>query len=97
MFDDRFGPLDSEPSISARYAFSGRLPQPAFADFLVDRASRLGLDLAFDAITPSVVIVTVSGPTEWLDAFELACSLGPADSRVASIEVTASAAPKVRA
>ncbi len=57
--------------------FTGAFDPEAFADFVAHRAHRLDLDARFGEIGPERVSVAVSGEPELIDAFEIACSLGP--------------------
>jgi hypothetical protein len=59
--------------------FTGRLVPPSFADFVEHRAARLALDCGFGPVDGSRAVVTVRGEPDLVDAFEMACSLGPLD------------------
>ena len=59
--------------------FHGRLAPASFAAFARHRAGRLALRHVFGAVEPDRVEVTVSGAADLIDAFEVACSLGPLD------------------
>lgn len=59
--------------------FLGRLAPSSFAEFVDHRAGRLALGHAFGRLEPGRVEVTVSGDPDLIDAFEMACSLGPID------------------
>jgi acylphosphatase len=62
--------------------FIGRLRPDSFAEFIRHRAQRLALDHGVAALGPERVEVTVSGEPDLIDAFEMACSLGPIDCLV---------------
>lgn len=62
--------------------FQGRFCTESFLDFVRHRASRLALDAGIGAATPNRIEVSVTGQPELIDAFELACSLGPIDCLV---------------
>lgn len=64
------------------FVFMGRLRPESFADFVAHRAHRLALDHRVEALDPGRAVVTVSGEADLVDAFEMACSLGPADCLV---------------
>lgn len=70
---------------AATLVFSGRLRPASFAAFARHRADRL--DLALDALDagPSAATASVSGPAALIDAFEMACSLGPLDCLVLDV------------
>ena len=62
--------------------FVGRLGPESFAEFVAHRARRLALEHGLGAVGPSRVEVTVRGEPDLIDAFEMACSLGPIDCLV---------------
>lgn len=62
--------------------FQGRFRTESFLDFVHDRADRLALEAGIAAVTPERIEVSVAGQEELIDAFELACSLGPIDCLV---------------
>ena len=61
----------------ARFVFKGTFQPASFVEFAQHRAERLGLDLQFGQASMEAVALNVSGATELVDAFEMACSLGP--------------------
>ncbi|WP_246225937.1 hypothetical protein [Chelativorans xinjiangense] len=61
----------------AHLVFEGRLQAEAFIEFAQHRADRLDLELAIDAASDDAVSLVVSGQPDLVDAFEMACSLGP--------------------
>ncbi len=66
----------------ARFVFKGTFRIQSFVEFARHRAERLGLDLRFGPSSTNAVDVNVSGAVELVDAFEMACSLGPFDCLV---------------
>ena len=62
--------------------FLGRLRPASFAAFAGHRAGRLALGHVFGRVSPDCVEVTVTGEPDLIDAFEMACSLGPIDCLV---------------
>lgn len=64
------------------FVFSGRFEPASFAEFARHRAARLALDAAAPELRPDRVRITVSGQDDLVDAFEVACSLGPIDCLV---------------
>jgi hypothetical protein len=66
----------------ATLIFVGRFRSESFLDFIRHRAERLSLCAAVIAAGPDRFEVFVAGAEELLDAFELACSLGPIDCLV---------------
>ncbi|WP_245428376.1 hypothetical protein [Kumtagia ephedrae] len=74
---------------TTRLSFVGRLAQPGFAAFVRQRAARLELELAVHGAGSGRFTVDVSGQPDLIDAFEMACSLGPLDSLVLDCERTA--------
>jgi acylphosphatase len=65
--------------------FQGRFDVDSFAEFARHRAARLSLDAAITALAPNRITVAVAGQPELLDAFEMACSLGPIDCLVEDV------------
>lgn len=61
----------------ATILFSGSLDPERFVAFAEHRAWRLDLVARLDAVGPEMVAVTVEGEPDLIDAFEMACSLGP--------------------
>jgi hypothetical protein len=66
------------------FVFRGRF-KPSFADFARHRVARLALDADAPELRPDRVRITVSGQDDLVDAFEMACSLGPIDCLVDDI------------
>jgi hypothetical protein len=63
----------------ARLVFMGSLRADSFVEFARHRASRLGLAIGVGAVSDQAITVDISGAAELVDAFEMACSLGPHD------------------
>jgi acylphosphatase len=72
-------------SEQARFVFSGRLRTDSFIEFARHRAARLGICIDVALISEMAITVNVSGPAELVDAFEMACSLGPYDCLVLDV------------
>jgi acylphosphatase len=62
--------------------FLGRFRPESFHEFVRHRAERLSLRASFRTVSPGRIEVSVAGAAELIDAFELACSLGPIDCLV---------------
>ena len=71
------------------FTFHGRLDQESFLAFARHRAARLDLKMAVGRASNASVSVAVSGEAALVDAFEMACSLGPYDCIVLDVERTA--------
>ena len=69
----------------ARFVFKGTFRTQSFVEFARHRAERLGLDVQFGQASTEAVALNVSGATELVDAFEMACSLGPFDCFVLDV------------
>jgi acylphosphatase len=67
------------------FLFTGRFDTASFAEFARHRAARLSLDAGVSDLRPDRVRVTVSGQPDLVDAFEMACSLGPIDCLVEDV------------
>ena len=72
-------------SEQARFVFSGRLRTDSFIEFARHRAARLGLEIDVAQMSNEVITLNVSGAAELVDAFEMACSLGPYDCLVLDV------------
>jgi hypothetical protein len=64
------------------FVFVGRFEPGSFAEFVHHRARRLALSVGIGTIGPNRIEVFVSGDPALVDAFEMACSLGPIDCLV---------------
>jgi hypothetical protein len=73
-------------SSPVRFVFSGKLRSDVFIAFARDRASRLDLELEVGAVSDHAIVLAVRGEPDLIDAFEMACSLGPSDSLVLHVE-----------
>lgn len=71
--------------------FSGTLVADSFLAFVRHRADKLELPFAVLASDDNSVAVAVAGQTDLVDAFDMACSLGPRDCIV--LDVARSPAP----
>jgi acylphosphatase len=78
---------------AATLVFHGRFRTESFLEFVRHRAERLALRAAIGTVTPDRIEVSVAGEAELLDAFELACSLGPIDCVVLDHRRTWTIAP----
>lgn len=70
---------------AATFTFTGRFRPASFADFARHRAGRLELSLDALEAGPGSVTTAVAGPAALIDAFEMACSLGPIDCLVLDV------------
>jgi acylphosphatase len=70
-------PAQAPMSENASFVFSGRLQTDVFLEFARHRAARLDLAIDIGAVSDEAIALTVHGPSELVDAFEMACSLGP--------------------
>jgi hypothetical protein len=67
---------------AATLVFHGRFRTESFLEFVGHRAERLALRAGIEMVAPDRIEVSVIGADELVDAFELACSLGPIDCLV---------------
>ena len=67
------------------FLFAGHFDTESFASFARHRAARLSLDAGAPELRPDRIRITVSGEHDLIDAFEMACSLGPIDCLVSDI------------
>ena len=71
---------------SARFTFRGRIACDSFVEFARHRARRLSLTIEFGACDETSATVSITGQEALVDAFEMACSLGPYDCLVLDID-----------
>lgn len=70
----------------ATIVFTGRFRPASFRAFAEHRAHLLDLGARFVEAGPERITVAVSGQRDFVDAFEMACSLGPIDCLVLEVE-----------
>ncbi|MFS2150056.1 hypothetical protein [Rhizobium sp. Rhizsp42] len=70
----------------ARFIFRGRLVRESFIEFALHRARRLDLAINVDTCDGASATLLVKGQEDLVDAFEMACSLGPYDCLILDIE-----------
>lgn len=66
--------------------FIGHFHAESFCEFVCHRARRLQLDVVTEKAGDERIEVRVAGPPDLIDAFEMACSLGPIDCVVREVE-----------
>lgn len=71
---------------SAIFSFSGKIVVESFLAFARHRAAKLDLPLAVLSSDDSLVSLAVDGQPDLVDAFDMACSLGPQDCLVLEVE-----------
>ncbi|MCX7373018.1 MAG: hypothetical protein NTW56_11410 [Alphaproteobacteria bacterium] len=69
----------------AAFHFHGRLVPASFEGFARHRAARLGLVLDMLEVGHGGARAVLHGPRAMLDAFEMACMLGPIDCLVSGM------------
>lgn len=67
------------------FVFVGSFDPVSFVEFVHHRARRLALHVGVGGIDHNRIEVSVSGEVDLIDAFELACSLGPIDCLVRDV------------
>ncbi len=65
--------------------FTGQFEPESFAAFVRHRAARLDLQATVLAGGLDRIVVAVSGGSEMIEAFEMACSLGPTSCLVRDV------------
>ena len=73
---------------SVIFTFSGQMVADSFVAFARHRAEKLDLPLAVLASDDSSVALAVDGQVDLVDAFDIACSLGPHDCIVLDVART---------
>ena len=77
---------------SACFTFIGRLRTDSFIAFARHRAARLDLAMDIGATSNDAITLTVHGHADLVDAFEMACSLGPQECLILDVTRHASGA-----
>jgi hypothetical protein len=67
---------------TVRLSFEGRFVVRSFADFVERRAARLDVGVVVRKAGYRLFSIDVTGQPDLIDAFEMACSLGPLDCLV---------------
>jgi hypothetical protein len=67
---------------STTLIFLGRFRPESFLAFAAHRAERLALRTSVGTVCSDRIEITVTGEKDLVDAFEIACSLGPIDCLV---------------
>jgi hypothetical protein len=70
---------------ASRIVFIGHFDMLSFINFASDRAARLDLDVVIEAFGAERFEFVVTGQPSLIDAFEMACSLGPMDCLVLEV------------
>jgi hypothetical protein len=78
-------PLQAPMSESANFVFSGKLKIDDFVEFARHRAARLDLAIDIGDVSDEAITLTVRGASDLVDAFEMACSLGPYECLVLDV------------
>lgn len=71
---------------AARFTFRGQMECESFREFALHRARRLDLEIHVGACDATSATLSVKGQEDLVDAFEMACSLGPYDCIILDIE-----------
>ncbi len=80
-------------SKAATLTLTGSFRPESFARFVRDRAQLLSLAAIVRHRSRDVIVVAVEGEPDLVDAFEMACSLGPPDALVHDVAVQVGAPP----
>ncbi|MDM9620394.1 MULTISPECIES: hypothetical protein [unclassified Rhizobium] len=70
----------------AHFTFRGQMVCESFTEFALHRARRLDLEISMGACDTASATLSVRGQEDLVDAFEMACSLGPYDCIILDIE-----------
>jgi hypothetical protein len=77
--------MQAPMSENASFVFSGRLRTDVFVEFARHRAARLDLAIDIGDVSDEAIGLTVRGASDLVDAFEMACSLGPYECLVLDV------------
>jgi len=73
--------------LRARLCFRGRLDPAVFADFAARRAALLRLEATWCAASRDHFECEVAGAPEMVDAFHMACWLGPPHAMIEAVDI----------
>ncbi len=85
-----------DTTISARMIIKGDFDPATFAAWITHRANLLSLGGWVRPESEQLIVVVVTGDKILVDAFEVACSLGPVSAHVKSIDISAENTPSDR-
>ena len=77
------------------FVFKGQLSCDSFVEFATHRARRLDLRMDIGACGDEAISLSIEGPDDLLDAFEMACSLGPYDCIILDVLRSANFEPRI--
>ncbi len=84
--------IEGGAPVSRRYAISGRLEVASYLAFVAERARWLDIR-GWVSAEGAVVTLVAAGPEALVGALEMACTLGPLDMLVETIEAVDEAGP----
>lgn len=73
--------------VRVAWTISGRMDVPSYLNFVVERASWLGLNGWVAANDDETVSVAVAGPEALVGGLEMACTLGPIDALIENVRL----------
>jgi len=73
--------------VTQTFLIKGYFPDSSFPDWIIRRATLLDISGWVKSHSPRLIEIYASGNPILLDAMEVACSLGPIDARVSSIDI----------
>lgn len=79
-------PVDNSSQTLA-FRLIGRVGSDDFAGWIERHARKLGVEFKMEQNMPGIVSIEAAGAAEMLDAFALACSLGPRSVCVETLEI----------
>lgn len=79
--------------VSRRYAISGRMEVASYLEFVAERARWLDIRGWVSADGAQAVTLVAAGPEALVGALEMACTLGPLDALVETMDAVDEAGP----
>lgn len=86
MRNDYSTEIEGGRPVQLRYRIAGRLSPATYLAFVADRARWLDLRGWVQALDDARVEVVAAGPEALVGALEMACTLGPLDALVETVE-----------
>ena len=86
MKSDYSTEIEGGRPVQVRYRIAGRLDVPTYLAFVADRARWLDLSGWVQALDATRIELVAAGPEALVGALEMACTLGPLEALVHTIE-----------
>lgn len=86
MKSDYSTEIEGGRPVQVRYRIAGRLDVPTYLAFVADRARWLDIHGWVQAVDSTRIDLVAAGPEALVGALEMACTLGPLEALIETIE-----------